>query len=78
MVSQHLTSMYNVCMYIVYIHIFCIHLYGYLYAYALCDSRYIKCCRNMHEGYTAALEEYGDPAQAMQHLLLGMYVSLQV
>jgi len=32
----------------------------------------------MHEGYTAALEDYGDPAQAMQHLLLGMYVSLQV
>ncbi|DBA71549.1 TPA: hypothetical protein ACH3X2_001022 [Trebouxia sp. C0005] len=31
----------------------------------------------MHEGYTAALEEYGDPAEAMQHLLQGMYVSLQ-
>ena len=35
-------------------------------------------CRCMHEGYTAALEEYGDPAEAMQHLLQGMYVSLQV
>lgn len=31
----------------------------------------------MHEGYTAALEDYQDPAQAMQHLLQGMYVSLQ-
>lgn len=31
----------------------------------------------MHEGYTAAVEDYGDPAQAMQHLLQGMYVSLQ-
>ncbi|DBA91120.1 TPA: hypothetical protein ACH3X1_016083 [Trebouxia sp. C0004] len=32
----------------------------------------------MHEGYTAAIEDYGDPAQAMQHLLQGMYASLQV
>ena len=35
-------------------------------------------CRSIEEGYTAAIEEYRDPAQAMQHLLSGMYSSLQV
>ncbi len=66
MVSQYYTDIS--CLYILVCILVCI----------VRDSQNVKLCRCMHEGYTAAIEDYGDPAQAMQHLLQGMYVSLQV